>query len=337
VSALSSLYASASRLRRSWYARPSVHRRLGRPVVSVGNLVVGGSGKTPIVAALAHLLLAWGETPAILTRGYARRRHVEGVLVVSDGTRVRCDVEESSDEPLMLARALPSVPVLVSPDRYLAGRLAERTFGATVMLLDDGFQHLQLARDVDLLVMAPSDLAERVLPAGRLREPLSAASFAHAVLVYGSDVDAHRVQAATGVQAAFTVGRHYGAPSAIQAAGLPPLEGRRRVLAVAGIARPERFFAAVIENGFEVAGEITFRDHHWYTHQDVSRIADRARVLNVDLIVTTEKDAVRVERLLSADSRPRWAALPMRAVIEPADAFASWLQSRLRAHELSSR
>jgi tetraacyldisaccharide 4'-kinase len=335
LNALSSLYASASRVRRSWYARPYAHNRLTRPVVSVGNLVVGGSGKTPIVAALAQLLLAWGEKPAVLTRGYARRRHLDGVLVVSDGTRVRCDVEESSDEPLMLARALPSVPVLVSPDRYLAGRLAERTFGATVMLLDDGFQHLQLARDVDLLVMGPSDLDERVLPAGRLREPLSAASFAHAVLVYGSVADARRVQTATGVQSAFTVVRRYGALSAIHAAGLPPLEGRTRALAVAGIAGPERFFAAVGENGLEVAGEVAFRDHHWYSHEDVARIADRARVLNVDLIVTTEKDAVRVERLLSGDSRPRWAALPMQAVIEPADAFASWLHSRLHARELN--
>jgi tetraacyldisaccharide 4'-kinase len=204
------------------------------------------------------------------------------------------------------------------------------------MLLDDGFQHLQLARDVDLLVMAPSDLDERVLPAGSLREPLSAASFAHAVLVYGSDADAQRVQTATGVRSAFTVGRQYGALSAIHAAGLPPHEGRTRALAVAGIAGPERFFAAVGENGCEVAGEITFRDHHWYSHEDVARIADRARVLNVDLIVTTEKDAVRVERLLSADSRPRWAALPMQAVIEPADAFASWLQPRLRAGALNS-
>ena len=334
MSALSALYASASRLRRSWYARPYAHSRLTRPVISVGNLVVGGSGKTPIVAALARLLLAWGEKPAILTRGYARRRHVDGVLVVSDGTRVRCEVEESSDEPLMLARALPSVPVLVSPDRYLAGRLAERTFGATVMLLDDGFQHLQLARDVDLLVMSPSDLDERVLPAGRLREPLSAAAFAHAVLVYGSVEDAHRVQTATGVPAAFTVGRQYGAMSPIHE-GVPPLVGRTRALAVAGIASPERFFAAVSENGFEVAGEVAFRDHHWYSREDVARIADRARALNVDLVVTTEKDAVRVERLLSAGDRPRWAALPMQAVLEPADAFASWLRTHLDARRLN--
>ena len=169
-------------MRRSWYERhPQAQRSLDHPVISVGNLSVGGSGKTPIVATLVRLLLAMGHRPAILSRGYARRHTVDGVVVVHDGERVLVPVEHSGDEPQMLARALPGVPVLVCPDRHLAGRCAERKFGCTMMLLDDGFQHLSLGREVDLLVMPASDLDEGVLPSGRLREPLDAASSADGI------------------------------------------------------------------------------------------------------------------------------------------------------------
>ncbi len=170
------MYGRAARFRRAWYGRhPDRVRRLARPVVSVGNLVVGGSGKTPVVAAIARLLLAAGEQPVILSRGYGRRHRADGVVVVSDGHRPQVPAEQSGDEPQMLARTLTGVPILVSPDRYLAGCLAERRFGCTVHLLDDGFQHLQLARDVNLLVMSRRDVDESVMPAGRLREPLDAA------------------------------------------------------------------------------------------------------------------------------------------------------------------
>jgi tetraacyldisaccharide 4'-kinase len=152
---LSRLYGRAAQSRRAWYGRhPDRVRHLARPVISVGNLVVGGSGKTPVVDTIARLLLAAGEHPVILSRGYGRRRQADGVVVVSDGQSIRVPVEESGDEPQMLARALAGVPVLVSPDRYLAGCLAERRFGCTVHLLDDGFQHVQLARDINLLVMS---------------------------------------------------------------------------------------------------------------------------------------------------------------------------------------
>ena len=123
-------YAAIARARRAWHARhPQASRRLRRPVVSVGNVAVGGRGKTPVVASLARLLLEAGERPSILSRGYARRRPEDGVTVVSDGCRVLADIDRAGDEPLMLARALPSVPVLVGADRYVGGVLAERRFG----------------------------------------------------------------------------------------------------------------------------------------------------------------------------------------------------------------
>ncbi len=368
------MYGHVARLRRSWYERhPLASRSLDSPVISVGNLVVGGSGKTPVVAAIARLLLEAGHRPAILTRGYGRRRSVEGVVVVSDGETILAPVDLSGDEPQMLARALPRVPVLVAADRYLAGRLAERQFGATVMVLDDGFQHLGLARDVDLLLVAPGDLDERVLPSGRLREPLTAGRAADAVLVSGSGDDAARVAEALGVGTAFTVTRRYGdlrllgetpqgAAEGVEAAAASSAswltrgvssgrEGRSpgdailpeaarsrigapgtRVMAVAGIARPERFLSALRDHEWEVVGEMTFRDHHWFTGVDITRILERARGAQADAIVTTEKDAVRLESLAGSPATrhddpagPPWMVLPMQAVVEPADAFLAWL------------
>jgi tetraacyldisaccharide 4'-kinase len=210
--AASSLYGAAAAWRRNWYARaPDRRKRLMRPVVSVGNLIAGGSGKSPVVEHLARILMARGERPSILSRGYARRQTSDGVTVVSDGRRILENVEGAGDEPLMLARALPNVPVLVGADRHLSGVLAEQQFGATVHLLDDGFQHLALARDVDLLLVDEADLAEQVLPAGRLRERRSAAEAAHALLVpEGADVRVERLTEALSVSTVFMVGRSLG-------------------------------------------------------------------------------------------------------------------------------
>jgi tetraacyldisaccharide 4'-kinase len=313
LNVLGAVYGRAARLRRSWYANhPEACRRLDCPVISVGNLVVGGSGKTPLVAAIARLLIARGQRPSILSRGYARRRSTEGVVVVSDCRRVMATVEESGDEPQMLARMLPGVPVLVSTDRYLAGRVAETRLDCTVHVLDDGFQHLQLARDTDLLIVAPSDLDARVLPAGPLREPVDAGRHADAIVIPGSYEEAVAVGAALGVSPVFTMTRRYGAarPGA-------------RVVAVAGIARPERFFAALRDGGWSVLEEMTFPDHHWYTARDLAAIEQARERTGADAVITTEKDAVRV------GARPHWTALPVDVEIEPGAAFAEWIAGRL--------
>ena len=307
-------------MRRSWYERhPQSRRSLDRPVISVGNLSVGGSGKTPIVAALAGMLLDMGQRPAILSRGYARRRATDGVVVVSDGNRVLEPVENSGDEPQMLARALPGVPVLVCADRHLAGRLAEMRFAATVMLLDDGFQHLALGRNVDVLVMPASDLDDAVLPSGRLREPLDAASSADCVLVPGSLEDVSRVAATFDRMPVFRVTNHFGSVQGMDASA----PSGARVVAVAGIARPERFFTTLREQGFEIVRELRFPDHHWFSSDDLDRIRTIAKDASADFVATTEKDAVRVA------PQSGWAVLPMTAVIEPPELFSSWLRERL--------
>jgi tetraacyldisaccharide 4'-kinase len=329
VSALSAVYGGVMRWRRSWYiAHPEARRRLRRPVISVGNLAVGGSGKTPIVVSLARLLLERGYRPAVLTRGYARRVNTDGVLVVSDGERVRANVHESGDEAQMLARALPGVAVLVSADRHLAGTLAERSLGATVMLLDDGFQHLRLARTVDLLVVSAEDLDDRVLPSGRLREPLDTARAADAVLVSGDAAEAARVAGTLAVRRAFMLRRQYGALRPLTGGGEVSPAGRTAV-AVSGIARPERFQAALRDEGWTVVSAMRFADHHWFTRRDVAWIRDAAAAAHADVVVTTEKDAVRLEKVAAQPDGIPWAYLPMEMTIAPTAEFSSWLRESL--------
>jgi tetraacyldisaccharide 4'-kinase len=327
---LSAVYAAVARTRRGYYERrPDRQRHLQRVVVSVGNIAVGGSGKTPAVAYIARLLVAAGERPAILTRGYRRREATERVLVASDGHRIRADVPRAGDEPLMLARAVPEAAVLVGADRYLAGLLAERGLDCSVHLLDDGFQHVRLHRDIDIVLVTPADLRDQVLPAGRLREDLSALARADAIVVNtNDDVDWAALAAATGARVMFQARTRLGPVQT----GLKPA----KVLAVAGIARPRRFFDLLSASGWHVAGELTFGDHHWFTRADLGRIVRAAREAGADLVVTTEKDLVRLLRF-----RPfpvPIAAVPLEMRIDlpvPARAgalpFGEWLAARLAA------
>lgn len=332
VQALSAVYGAAATWRRRWYARdPKRVHRLSQPVISVGNLRIGGSGKTPAVASLARLLLAQGERPAILSRGYGRAHVDSGVTVVSDGTRIHCDVARSGDEPMQLARALPQVPVLVCADRYRAGLEAEARFGVTVHLLDDGFQHVKLGRDVDLLLVDEGDLVDRVLPAGRLREPLANARLADAVLVSTpADSAAVEMAARLGVGQAFHVVRALGEPLLLDGTGA--LTKERRVYAVAGIARPERFFADLRDAGWTVTGTRSFRDHHRFSALDITAIVAAARASGAEAIATTEKDAVRLAGM-DPGGLP-WAAVPLHTTIEPAARFADWLSGRLAGARL---
>lgn len=328
---LSSVYGAVAAWRRVRYTRDSsLRRRLQRPVVSIGNLRVGGSGKTPVALYIARMLVAAGERPAVLTRGYARRVALAGVTVVSDREGVRASLATAGDEPLMLARALPGVPVLVGADRYLSGVLAERRLGATVHLLDDGFQHLELARDVDLLLASDEDLADRPLPGGRLRERLDAARAADAALVTaGYDSAAERIGRALGIATVFRVTRTIAAPRRVQEPRDPVvIPPGSRVFVVSGIARPDRFVADVAAAGWDIAGTLTFRDHYAFDRRSVGRIAAAARAAGSAIVLTTEKDAVRLAEL-PLDDLPI-AAVPLVTAIEPEDRFREWLCERLR-------
>jgi tetraacyldisaccharide 4'-kinase len=282
---LDRLYAQAVAARRRYYERhPRERRRLRQPVVSIGNISVGGTGKTPLVIAIAAWLLARGERPAVLSRGYARRERPDGVIVVSDGARVVGRYDEAGDEPVMMARALPGAVVAVAEDRHLAGTLAERRLGATVHVLDDGFQHVQLARDLDVLMTSAGEVTGgRVLPFGRLREAAGAAARADVVVVMDADLPTARLEAwALGV-------------SQVAAARRRVAPGDGAVFAVAGIGNPDQFFASLREAGYQVLGTRAFPDHHRYTRHDVTAIAEAMRASGAESVATTAKDAIRFE------------------------------------------
>ena len=325
------LYQTLARTRRRWYAaRPDARRRLDRPVVSVGALTVGGSGKTPVAAVVARALLELGESPAILSRGYGRARRPPGVVVVSERGDVKAGVDVSGDEPLMLARRVTGASVLVAADRHLAGRLAESQLGATVHVLDDGFQHFQLERDVEVLVVGKGDLDETSLPFGRLREPLDVADGVDAVVVEAeTEVEATRVAQAIRPAELFRLVRRLAPPR--PAACSPPevvLPGGR-VLAFAGIARPDSFVEALRAAGYDVVDVMRFADHHRYTPRDLARVADRARALAVDRVLTTEKDMARLGDE-TGFAFPLWW-VPLEVTVEPAPRFHEWLGQQLAA------
>lgn len=318
--------------RRRVERQPQRQRRLLRPVISVGNLSVGGTGKSPVVAALAEWLIARGERPSILSRGYARANDADGVVVVSDGRTMLATVEQSGDEPLMLARQVPRAVVCVSPDRHLAGTLAERQLGCTIHILDDGFQHLDLARDLDILVTMIGEIPNgRVIPMGRLREPIDAAARAHVLVVSDATAGAASAEAwALGISQSCGAVRTLGDPIAIdQPNGLPRQDAPGTVLAVAGIANPERFITSLKDAGWNVLDALTFADHHRYTPADVRRIAERVSASRADAVFTTDKDAVRFEGLGLGQLPFPLYRVPLTVRFEPEDALFGAVQAVL--------
>lgn len=279
--------------RRRVERRPQRQRHLSKPVISVGNLSVGGTGKTPVVAAIAQWLADRGHRPSILTRGYGREDAVDGVVVVDAAT----PVARSGDEPLMLARQVPGAKVCVSPDRYLGGVLAEK-LGCTVHILDDGFQHIELARGLDILVTTIGEIPNgRVIPMGRLREPKDAAARAHVLVVTDATAGAAAKEAwELGISQACGCRRSLGAPLAIG----NQQSATSKILAVAGIANPDRFVALLREAGHNVVDSIAFADHHRYRASDLAAIESRMKSSGADAVLTTDKDAVRFESLSPA-------------------------------------
>ena len=303
-------------------------------MISIGNLAAGGRAKTPMAALAAAVLRDAGERPAILSRGYGRRDAPDGVVIVRDPGGMRADLARSGDEPLMLARALDGVAVLVSSSRYLAGRLAETQFGCTVHVLDDGFQHFDLRRNADLVLVAQEDLDRPVtLPSGRLREPLDALAAADALVLLDPDADVGSGAAAS-EDPAYTPPVGWAFRPGIVKPGRPVWRARRRsggatttepVLAVAGIASPASFVAALRANGWNVTGEMPFRDHHRYSSADVDAIVQRARAAGAARIVTTEKDLVRL--LPFRPFAMPIEAVPLALALDDEPSFRAWLLS----------
>jgi len=280
VNLLSSIFAAGVQLRNGLYDRGVLRsRRLTGPVVSVGNLSVGGSGKTPFVILLGESLRARGVKFDILSRGYGRK--TKGVMLVDPaGTS-----QDFGDEPLLIARRL-GVPVIVGDDRYEAGLFAENRFGPQLHLLDDGFQHRSLARDFDIVLVTPEDTRDSLLPGGRLRESARNLSRADAiVLTSGVSGDSFPLDGKM----------VWRARRGILPEDVPP-----RPVVFCGIARPKNFLLQLRTAGIEPVAEAFYRDHHPYTQRDIQELLKLRQQSEAGGFVTTEKDAINLGGYLAA-------------------------------------
>lgn len=293
------IYGGLWRIRETLPGNPA---RLPVPVISVGGVTVGGSGKSPVAAEVSRTLLGAGFRTALLSRGYGRPRG-DSLVVVSDGRDVLAHAGEAGDEPVMLARAIPDLVVIVCADRARAGRVAIARYGAEVLVLDDGFQNRRLRKDFEIVTVdgrRPFGNG-RLLPAGPLRMPASEIARADVVVItkLGADDDPAPLRDALAAQAPGAIifeGRTV--PTEIRDAetgkSLPidAMRGRR-VAAMCGVAEPESFAQLLDREGMEVAGRFFFADHHVYGAGDVRRVREQAHAIAA--VITTEKDAVKLD------------------------------------------
>jgi tetraacyldisaccharide 4'-kinase len=313
---LSVLYRAGSWAHRRLYSSGIRARaRLDVPVISVGNLVVGGAGKTPVTLDLARRFQAAGRKVAVLSRGYGRRSR-QRVVIVSDGETTRASAAEGGDEPLWLAHKLPGLIVVVASRRTEAAMVA-LDLGADLILLDDGFSHHALARAVDVLVIdAAGKLGNgHLLPMGPLREPVSAAH-ARASIIWLSRVRGASDEAPLRLATMPMVRSSYVASQLVdlELRAPEPLHALkdRRVLGVCGIARPDEFERTLRGTGAIVRGMSVFPDHHPFSASDVAALEKEALDERCDYLVTTEKDAMRLAPLTR---NPAFRALAMEVSI----------------------
>jgi tetraacyldisaccharide 4'-kinase len=269
-------------------------RALTCPVISVGNITVGGSGKTPIVAALCEVLTAKGKSVVILSRGY--KRQSSGTEVVSDKNSVLLDVKKAGDEPFLLAHKCKGVPVIVGKNRFKAGLLAIKKFSPDVIILDDAFQHIKLRRDLDILLFDSTRAVGSgfMLPRGPLREPASSIKRADIIMIKGK---------AKGVlqnkyhfkQQVFTFDYSPTKLISLSDKKTEAIKGLRgkKVFAFSALANPESFYLTAQSCGATIIDKLSFPDHHWFSPADIENIKKHAK--GTDFIVTTEKDLVRLD------------------------------------------
>lgn len=278
----------------------------GVPVISVGNITAGGTGKTPVVIAIGQLLIEAGRKVAVICRGYGRKSN--GTVVVCDGKQILADAEKGGDEPVLIAQRLKSAVVIADKNRVRGAVRAIHEYNVEIIILDDGFQHRYLKRRIDLLLMDGnnSPFNTFLLPAGYRREPINSVKRATAVMVtkLRSAISAQPILERKEIvtQNKFT--------SAFKATGirhlysdvlqsLVLLKGRSAIV-VSGIARPQSFVSEVELLGVKVRGAVAFSDHHSYTQEDIVRILNLFAHEKTDFILTTEKDGVKLQKFKDA-------------------------------------
>lgn len=311
------LYQQIAEIRNSLYDRGVLRSHsLGARTISVGNITTGGTGKTPLVAYIAELLADSGEKVCILTRGYGRKS--SGRVLVSDGEKVLVDAQTGGDEPVELARKLVGKAIVIADaDRVSAAAWAKKQFGVTVFVLDDGFQHRRAQRDLDIVCVDATD------PFGHiLREPVSNLSRADVIVVTRSDQIPLPDEFVKDLSKLATDTPIFKAVSKLMSFEEPHSD--INVFPFCGIGNPRSFFTTLSLAGFEIPGERVFNDHHVYTQNDVRNIETEAKSRNCEVLVTTAKDAVKLDGLKF--EMPLIVA-EIEVVIEDADRFRDLITS----------
>lgn len=297
------LYGLIYRIRLSLYHLGIFkQRKLKAKVISIGNITVGGTGKTPLVIYLARKLSERGENPAILTRGYGRKK--KEMVELTKDIYQRLNWEDAGDEPLVMAGRLTDVPILVSKDRGTSGHHAAQKFGSHVLILDDGFQHLKLFRDLDIVVIDASNPFGdgRLLPAGMLREPLSSLKRADVFVLTKTD------QASGKEELMQTIGEYNPRAPVVESvyqirsvadffhgSFVEPKDiENKKAFAFSAIGSPSSFEKSLKKLKIHLLKHRRFRDHHPYSSKEISDLVREAKGVKADFLVTTEKDSVRI-------------------------------------------
>lgn len=318
---LSLVYSLVQRIRSGLY-RSGIFtvRKLPCPVISIGNIAVGGTGKTPVTAHIARLLMAQGLKVAVLSRGYGGTLEGETALV-SNGHEITLSAEECGDEPFLLAKSIPGLAVIIGTDRYAAGLLALKECTPDVFLLDDGFQHLRLHRDLNILLLDCSRPFGNgwTLPAGLLREPKRAAERADLVVLTRCPEGAAPTSPLP--EKPFCRARH-NLDDLLPLTGGEPLLFEaltdRKVVAFSGIAEPQAFLDGLRRRGVQVVAALEFPDHVEYSDARLLEIEDMLRISGADYAITTEKDGVKLKRLSEASAQKTMLARLRLGVDDPA-------------------
>jgi tetraacyldisaccharide 4'-kinase len=321
------LYGAVTRARLSLYRRGTFQSaRLGRPVISVGNITTGGTGKSPLVEWVVKTLAAQDKKVCILTRGYGRD-HPERLVVVSDGERVLASPADAGDEPFLLAtNLLGTAAVISSADRWAAGKKAIELFGVDCFVLDDGFQHLRLARDLNIVTIDATNPwgGGHLLPYGRLREPRKGLSRADCVVITRCDqmesLDELRAELVS------LIGQRPLFESRMQTKRVVPLKNPpetispvQPVAAFCAVGNPQSFFNHLKRDGYDVVLQKDFWDHHVYSQKEIDSLIDGAKAAGANSLITTAKDAVKLQS--KSFSMPCYV-LEIEPRIENAEALA---------------
>jgi tetraacyldisaccharide 4'-kinase len=300
LSPASLLFGAVAKTRRTLYAKGFLKsHKLDAKVISVGNITVGGTGKTPLVAYIAKVLAEKGEKVCILTRGYGRENAHERLLV-SDGEKILANVKMSGDEPFESAEKLLGISsVLADKNRTSAGNWAIKNLGITAFILDDGFQHIQLQRDLNIVCIdATNPFGNgKLLPTGILREPLESLKRADAIVITRANlipdskfqIPNFRLQITDYTDAPIFISRNITKKIA-------KIENRK-CLAFCGLGNPENFFSQLRQDKINAVATKIFRDHHVYSQQDANKIENIAKMNNAEILLTTAKDAVKLRDL----------------------------------------